>query len=170
MDNLIDSEGTELFLSLDGTTVLAFDCPTGLTGLGFTAAERESSCLNETISKSRPGKRKLSNFQVPFRLIAGSAAHQYLLNLAKEGEANLELPFAIGLSDGTADPTISSGAFVAPGTPPNYTRTFAIGTLFVGSVSVDATDGEDVLGTFTAMPQSLEWFFKPAASSSPVPL
>lgn len=162
-ENLIDSEGTELFLSLDGTTVLAFDCPTGITGMGFTAAERSSSCLNETIAKSRPGKRTLSNFQVPFRLTAGSEAHQYLLSLSKEGEVNAEIPYAIGLSDGTPDPTLTAGAFVAPGTPPNYTRTFAIGTLYVGGVSIDATDGEDVLGTFTAMPQSQEWFFKPVA-------
>lgn len=162
-ENLIDSEGTDLYLSLDGTTVLAFDCPTGITGLGFTAAERTSSCLNETIARSRPGKRTLSNFQVPFRLTAGSVAHQYLLNLSKEGEVNGEIPYAIGLSDGTADPTLTLGAMVPAGTDPNYTRTMAIGTLYVGGVSIDATDGEDVLGTFTAMPQSQEWFFKPVA-------
>lgn len=162
-DNLIDSEGTELFLSFDGTTATAFDCPTGITGLGFTTAERTSSCLNETISKSRPGKRTLSAFQVPFRLIAGSEAHAYLLSLSKEGEANVELPYAIALSDGTADPTLTAGAFVAPGTSPNFTRTVAIGTLYVGSVTIDMADGEDVMGTFTAMPQSLEWFLKPAA-------
>lgn len=163
MKNLIDSEGSELFLSFDGTTAVAFDCPTGITGLGFTAAERTSSCLNETVAKSKPGRRTLSNFQVPFRLIAGSEAHQYLLSLTKEGTANIELPYAVALSDGTADPTLTAGAFVAPGTSPNYTRTVAIGTLYVGSVTIDANEGEDVLGTFTAMPQSQEWFFKPAA-------
>lgn len=163
MDNTIDADGTELFISLDGTTVLAFDCPTAITGLGFTAAERSSSCLSETVAKSKPGKRTLSNFQVPFRLIAGSEAHQHLLSLTKEGTANIEIPYAVALTDGTADPPITSGAFVPPGTSPNYTRTCAIGTLYVGSVSIDANEGEDVLGTFTAMPQSQEWFFKPVA-------
>ena len=162
-DNLIDSEGTELFLSFDGTTATVFDCPTGITGLGFTTAERTSSCLNETISRSRPGKRTLSAFQVPFRLTAGSEAHAYLLGLSKEGEANVEIPYAIALSDGTADPTLTAGAFVAPGTSPNFTRTVAVGTLYVGGVTIDMSEGEDVLGTFTAMPQSLEWFLKPAA-------
>lgn len=162
-DNTFDSEGTELFLSLDGTTVAVFDCPTALTGIGFTASERTSSCLNETTSRTKPGKRTLSSFQVPFRLTAGSDVHEYLLNLSKEGAVNGELPFAIGLSDGTADPTLTAGAFVAPGTSPNFTRTVAVGSLYVGGVTIDATEGEDVLGTFTAMPQSLEWFFKPAA-------
>ncbi|HSD16782.1 MAG TPA: hypothetical protein VLC71_05900 [Thermomonas sp.] len=162
-EDTIDAVGTELFISLDATTVLAFDCPTAITGLGFTAAERSSSCLNETIAKSKPGKRTLSNFQVPFRLITGSEAHQHLLSLTKEGEPNIELPYAIALSDGTADPTITGGEFVPPGVAPNYTRTMAIGTMYIGSVSIDATDGEDVMGTFTAMPQSQEWFPKPAA-------
>lgn len=161
-ENTIDAEGSELFITLDGTTVLAFDCPTAITGLGFTAAERESSCLNELLSKSKPGKRKLNNFTVPFRLISGSVAHQHLMSLSTEGVANIEIPYAIGLSDGTADPTLVTGDFVAPGTGPAYTRTTVIGSMYVSSVNFDANDGEDVMGSFTAMPQSQVWYPKPA--------
>ncbi len=160
-ENVFDSEGTELFLSLDGTTVITFDCPTGISGLGFTANERESSCLNETVSTSRPGKRKLSAFQVPFRVTKGSVAHKHMLGLSEEGNPNIELPYAIGWSDGVADPALTTGAFVAPGTAPAYTRTTTVGSLYVGSVTFDFQDGEDVMGSFTAMPQTQKTYWKP---------
>ena len=160
-DNNYDAEGTELYLSLDGTDVIVMDCPTGLSGFGFTAAERDSSCINETISKSKPGKRKLNNPTIQFRVVKGSEAHQYLLSLSEEGVANPELLYAVGWTDGTADPTIASGAFVAPGTPPNYTRTFTLGSCYVSAVSFDFADGQDVMGSFTFMPQSQKTYWKP---------
>lgn len=163
-EDMYDSDGTELFLSLDGTTVINFDCPTALTGLGFTAAEREQSCLNNPISTSKPGKRKLNAFQVPFRVTRGSDAHQYLLGLSEEANPNLELPYAVGWTDGTADPDLdTSGAFVAPGTGPAWTRTTTVGSLYVSAVSFDFNDGQDVMGSFTAMPQSQKTYWKPVA-------
>ena len=158
-DNTYDAEGTELYLSLDGTTVTVFDCPTGMSGFGFTAAERDSSCLNETIAKSKPGKRKLNNPTVQFRVIAGSDAHQFLLALSEEGEPNPEILYAVGWTDGTADPVISTGAFVPPGTSPTWTRTCTMGSCYVSAVSFDFADGQDVMGSFTFMPQTqkTEW-------------
>lgn len=162
MDEVFDSEGTELFLSLDGATVLNFDCPTAMTGLGFTAAERERSCLNNPIGTRRAGKRTLNAFQVPFRVTRGSEAHQYLFGLSEESNPNLEIPYAVGWTDGSADPVLASGEFVAPGVAPNYTRTTTVGTLQVSGLSFDFAEGEDVIGTFTAMPQSQRTYWKPA--------
>lgn len=160
-EDVFDSEGSELFLSLDGTTLVAFDCPTGITGLGFSATERESWCLNETISRSRPGKRKLSAFTVPFRVTKGSETHKYLLSLSEEGVANIELPYGIGWSDGTSDPVLTAGEVTPPGTSPNWTRTVTAGSMFVSSVSFDFADGEDVMGSLTAMPQTQKTYWKP---------
>lgn len=160
MAEYFDSEGTELFLSLDGTTLVAFDCPTGISGLGFTASERESSCLNETVSVSRPGKRKLNAFQVPFRVTAGSDTHAHLLSLSDPTVANIELLYGIGWTDGTADPVIVTGAVKPPGTDPTWTRTVTAGSLFVSAVSFDFTDGSDVMGSFTAMPQTQKTYHK----------
>ena len=163
MDDVFDSEGTELFISLDGDVSLNFDCPTALTGLGFTAAERERSCLNNPISFSRPGKRKLNAFQVPFRVTRGSAAHKYLLGLTEETNANIEIPYAVAWTDGTADPVLASGEYVAPGIAPAYTRTTTVGSMYVSAVSFDFADGEDVMGSFTAMPQSQKTYWKPVS-------
>ena len=43
------------------------------------------------------------------------------LDLSEEGEANPEILYAVGWTDGTADPVISTGAFVPPGISPNWT-------------------------------------------------
>lgn len=159
-DNTFDSDGTELFLSLNGSVAIQFDCPTAITGLGFTATERTQSCLNSTISNKRAGKRELNAFQVPFRLIAGSQAHQYLMSLFDDATANLEIPYAIALTDGTSDPALVSGSFVAPGSSPNWTRTVAVGDLQVSALTIDFNDGEDVMGSFTALPMSVKWYYK----------
>lgn len=160
MDNTFDSEGSELFLSLDGVDIIVMDCPTGMSGYGFAAAERDSSCLSETIAKSKPGKRKLNNPTVQFRVIKGSEAHQWLFSLSEEGEANPEILYALAWSDGTADPVIVSGAFVPPGTSPTWTRTCTVGSAYVSAVSFDTADGQDVMGSFTFMPQSQKTYWK----------
>lgn len=160
-DDIFDSEGSELFLSLDGSTVLAFDCPTGMAGFGFSANERDSSCLSETVGKSKPGKRKLNNPTIQFRVTKGSEAHQFLLALSEEGEPNPEILYAVGWSDGTADPVISTGAFVPPGTGPAWTRTCTVGSCYVSAVSFDFAEGQDVMGSFTFMPQSQKTHWKP---------
>lgn len=161
MDDTFDSQGTELYLSLDGTTVVAFDCPTGITGLGITSEERDRGCLNETVGASRPGRRRLTAVTVPFRVVKGSEAHQWLMGLLDPAEPSVEVPFAIGWSDGTADPALASGAFVAPGTGPAWTRTVTAGTAYVSAVNFDFADGQDVIGSFTFMPQSATTTWKP---------
>lgn len=156
-DNSIESQGTELFLSLDGTVVLKFDCPTALTGIGFTAGEIPTNCLDSLNESSRPGRKKLNAFSVPFIVQEGSEAHEYMLNL--QNNATAEVPYAIALSNGTSDPTITAGEFVPPGggTP---TRTIAHGTGRVSGVTVDVADGDLVRGNFTFLPETLTWVFK----------
>ena len=100
-DNSIESQGTELFLSLDGTTVLKFDCPTALNGIGFTAGEIPNNCLDSVTETSRPGRKKLNAFSVPFIVQEGSEAHEYVLDLVNNATA--EVPYAIALSNGTGD-------------------------------------------------------------------
>lgn len=156
-DNTIDSQGTELYLSIDGTTVLAFDCPTAFNGIGFTTSEMQTGCLNTTVNTTRPGKKTLSPVTVPFRLIDGSAAHEWLID--QMNEAAVEVPYFIGLANGTADPTLTAGVFVAPGgvTP---TRSGFMGACYVSSVQIDVNDGEVVAGSFTFAPQSMTPVYK----------
>ena len=157
-DNSIESQGTELFLSLDGTTVLKFDCPTALNGIGFTAGEIPNNCLDSVTETSRPGRKKLNAFSVPFIVQEGSEAHEYVLDLVNNATA--EVPYAIALSNGTDDPTLTAGAFVAPGGVGTETRTIAHGTGRVSGVTVDINDGDLVRGSFTFLPETLAWVYK----------
>lgn len=160
-DNSHDATGTELFLSLDGTTVLKFDCPTAINGIGFTSAKVPNGCLDDTADTSRPGKKTINDITVPYNVQANSEAHEYLLNLVNNPTE--ELPYAIGWSDGTDDPTIASGEFVAPGVDPAFTRTVTHGTGYVLSNNVDINNGSIYSGSFTFAPQSQVTTFKPAA-------
>lgn len=146
-DGSIDSQGTELFLSIDGTAVLKFDCPTALTGLGYDSSEIPLDCLDSVNETSRPGKKKLRPFTVPFIVQDGSEAHEWLLDTTNN--PTVEIPYAIGLSNGTADPTITAGAFVAP-----TGRTVVTGKGYAGSLTVDANGGDVLRGSFTFSPQS----------------
>lgn len=150
-DNSFDATGTELFLSLDGTTVLKFDCPTAISNIGFSAPEVPNGCLDSTSDTGRPGKPKLNAINVPYIVQAGSEAHEYLANIPNSPIT--ELPYCVALSDGTADPTITTGAFVGPGTAGSETRSTYKGTCFVSANAVSIDNGI-VTGSFTFMPQT----------------
>ena len=157
-DDTIDSMGTELYLSLDGTTGVVFDCPTAFNGLGFTTSEMQNGCLNSTIQTTRPGRKTLSPVSVPFRLLSGSATHEWLLD--QINAAAIELPYCLCLSDGVADPTVALGVFVPPGGTGTETRSGFLGTAYIASATIDINDGEVVSGTFTFNPQSMLPFYK----------
>ena len=146
-DNSFDATGTELFLSLDGTSVLKFDCPTGITGIGFTTGEIPLDCLDSIAETSRPGKKKIQTMTVPYIVMADSDAHEYLMNLINN--PTQEIPYLIGYSDGTADPTITDGAFA--NLP---SRSVIKGTGYVASNNVEINNGQVYRGSFTFMPQS----------------
>lgn len=160
-DGSIDAQGTELFLSLDGTTALKFDCPTALNGMGYTTAEINLDCLDSVVETKRPGKKSLNAFSVPFIVQDGSEAHEWILNTTNNPTE--ELPYAIALANGLDDPTLTAGKFVAPGTSPNWSRTVITGTGYAGSLTIDANNGDVVRGSFTFSPQSQVWNFKQAA-------
>ena len=160
MNNDIDATGTELFLSLDGSAALKFDCPTAINSIGFTTNEVANGCLDSTSDTSRPGKPKLNGITVPYNVQAGSEAHEYLANLPNS--PIVELPYCIALSDGVADPTITAGAFVAPGGAGTESRSSYIGTCFVSGNSVDVNNGGIVTGSFTFMPQTQTFIPKAA--------
>jgi hypothetical protein len=151
-DNTFDSTGTELYLCLDGTTVAVFDCPTAINGLGFTSAEMSTGCLTSTVNTTRPGRKTLSPVTVPFRLISGSETHEWIVDQANLAAS--EIPYFIGLSDGTADPTVAAGVFVNAGGAGTETRSGFKGTCYVSAVTIDVNDGEVVTGSFTFHPQS----------------
>ena len=156
----IDAQGTELFLSIDGTAAAKFDCPTAITGGGYSTAEINEDCLDAPFATTRPGRKTLSPFTVPFIVQDGSEVHEWLLNTAN-GPSEL-IPYAIAMSNGTDDPTLTGGVFAAPGTAPAYTRTAVVGDGYIGNLTWDANNGDVWRGSFTFSPKTQAWQFKAA--------
>lgn len=154
----IDSQGSELFFSLDGTTLAKFECPTAITGGGYSTAEINEDCLDSPYASTRPGRKTLSPFTIPFIVQDGSEIHEWLLNTA-DGPSEL-LPFALALSNGVADPVLTDGEFAAPGTAPAYTRTVAVGNGYIGNLTIDLANGDVVRGSFTFSPKAMVWQFR----------
>jgi len=85
-DGVIKTQGSELFtvdkLSSSTASVLKFECPTGITGLGGAADQIESTCLSTVGDKEyEGGLGNPGQVSVPFNFIPRSQSHQILFDL-----------------------------------------------------------------------------------------
>jgi hypothetical protein len=148
-DGVIKTQGTELFtvdtLSSSVASVLKFECPTGITGLGGAADQIESTCLSTVGDKEyEGGLGNPGQVSVPFNFIPRSGSHQILFDLKESREV---IPWLIGLSDGVAPPTLGANdALVAPASP---TRTSIGFSGYVSDLNIDIATNEIVRGTLT---------------------
>ena len=150
----VPSQGTELFLSADGTAVVKFACPTGITGLGGARDQIDTTCLDSVEAESRGGFKRPSAISVPFVFLPGESSHQQVMDeLNDSGEI---VDWMIALSDGTADPTIADGVW----TPPSG-RTSVSFRGYVADVNLDIATNEVVRGTVTIQRSGgLNWTYK----------
>ncbi len=148
-DGVIKTQGTELFtvdtLSSSVATVLKFECPTGITGLGGAADQIESTCLSTVGDKEyEGGLGNPGQVSVPFNFIPRSGSHQILFELKKSRQV---IPWLIGLSDGVAVPALDSNdELVAPASP---LRTSLGLRGYVSDLNIDIATNEIVRGTLT---------------------
>lgn len=148
-DGVIKTQGTELFtvdtLSSSVASVLKFECPTGITGLGGAADQIESTCLSTVGDKEyEGGLGNPGQVSVPFNFIPRSGSHQILFELKKSRQV---IPWLIGLSDGVAVPALDSNdELVAPASP---LRTSLGLRGYVADLNIDIATNEIVRGTLT---------------------
>lgn len=149
----IKTQGTNLYF-VDNNLVVAMQCPTGITGLGGSRDQIETTCLNATDDKSyEGGLGNPGQVSVPFIFDPSASSHQALLDLKESGE---KINWAIAFSDGTSTPTQVYGEFVFP-----TTRTFAGFVAFVSDVNIDVATNEVVRGTLTLQRSGgVDWSFK----------
>lgn len=152
-EDAVQSQGTELFLTT-GTTVVKMSCPTSITGLGGAADTIDTTCLDSLEAESVRGFKRPGQMTIPFILLPQDASHQQVLtDLDESGEV---VEWLIALSDGTADPTVATGDFVAP-----TGRTSVRFKGYVSDVNVDINTGEVVRGTLTVQRTGPKtWSFK----------
>lgn len=148
-EGVIKTQGSELFtvdtLSSSAAQVLKFECPTGITGLGGAADQIESTCLSTVGDKEyEGGLGNPGQVSVPFNFIPRSGSHQILFDLKTSREV---IPWMIGLSDGTAAPTLDSNDDLVA--PPSPTRTSIGFSGYVADLNIDIATNEIVRGTLT---------------------
>lgn len=112
----VKTQGTHIFL-VDNTasapTLFKMSCPTGITGLlSGSTDEIDTTCLDASSRTFELGLSDQGEMSVPFIFNPEDNGHRTLFDLVAAKRATEIL---IGLSDGTAIPTLdSNGAIVAP--------------------------------------------------------
>jgi Phage tail tube, TTP, lambda-like len=145
IDNAFETKGTHVyFVAQDGTTIHAFSCPTGVTGLnGGTADTIDTTGAFRT---NITGFADTGDVSLPFIFYDGSASHI----AAKALHSSKAIRgWMVGLSDSTTAPTVidSDGML----TPPSARSSFTF-LASVSNMTFDVAVGDVVRGTMTLKP------------------
>lgn len=150
----IKTQGTKIFF-VSGAAVKSMSAPTGVSGLGGGNRDQiETTTLDDTEDKTyESGLRNPNQVSVPFVFKPTEMSHQELLDLHDSG-ANTN--WMVGLSDGTAAPTIVSGKLSM-----EATRTAVSFDAYVADVAIEIATKDVVRGTLTLQRTgSPAWTFK----------
>lgn len=102
----LDTQGTNLyFIDPDTFAVTAVGCPTGISGFSAPRDERETTCLEDVARSYEAGMLTPGTISVTLNFDPSDASHARLHELY---EAGTSLEWAIGFSDGTAEPGVDS--------------------------------------------------------------
>lgn len=154
----IKSQGTELFYVRPGSSpvLVKLHCPTGITGLGGAADQVESTCLSDTEDKQYVrGLGNPGQVSAPVNFDPQQASHEDMFALKASGET---LEWIIGMSDGTALPTLDSSGEIVPPVGRSSIR-------FVGYIAdwgLDFAGNDIVKGTLTIQRSGSVTFTKKA--------
>lgn len=102
----LDAQGTKIYF-IDPTSfaVTTIGCPTGISGFSAPRDEREVTCLEDIARAYEAGMLTPGTVNVTLNFDPSDASHVRLHELYNAGTS---MDFAIGLSDGTSDPTADS--------------------------------------------------------------
>lgn len=110
------TQGTELWFVSTASTpaIVKVGCPTGVTGLGGSRNQIDTTCLDSDEMQYEPGMANPSTVSVPINFDPQNVSHEELLEMFDEGNT---VHWILGLSDGTAPPTVDgSGTVTYPAT------------------------------------------------------
>lgn len=129
------TQGTMLYLIVpaddpDPAEVLRVGCVTNLTGLGAPRDQIETTCLESLARTYEPGMPTPGTMTFTVNFDPEDESHLVVHQLYRSG---VKVDWAVGWSDGTADPTLGSDdGFDLPDT-----RTWALLNGFVSDVPFD---------------------------------
>lgn len=115
----IKTQGTMLYtIDPDTGTVLEVGCVTSISGIDTTVEQVETTCLDASARTYMSGLATPGNASFGVNFDTSDSSHVRLHQLKVSGET---LQWAVGFSDGTADPTVITNSageseFVLPTT------------------------------------------------------
>lgn len=121
------TKGVELFYVSGASAATKVGCVTSIDGLGGAADNIDETCFDSAEREYSAGYPNPGQVNIGFIWDTEDAGHEDLLALKESGA---KIQWFIGFSDGTADPTVASSAFVAM-----VTRTNIVFTAFVADVT-----------------------------------
>lgn len=117
----VKTKGTELWLVRNDSTgysVVKIGCPTGISGLGGGKSQIETTCLDSEEQEFVAGFAQPGPVTVNLDFDPSKISHKHLWDYAESGET---LTWVIGMSNGTAAPTVDSlGVVTFPTTRTYY--------------------------------------------------
>lgn len=139
---VIKSQGTELYYASGATTVQKIVCPTGISGLGGTRDQIESTCLDDTEDKQFvAGLGTPGQVTIPFNVHKGEISHEEILALKASGEVK---SWGLYSSDAATAPTAVGSVM-----QPVVGRVSAIFNAYVADVTIDVGANDIWKGTIT---------------------
>lgn len=156
----IKSQGTKIYfvdsITTPATPVVArLICPSSVSGVGGGAADQiDVTCLDATTEREFvSGLASPSAVSVPYNFDPRLVSHQLLNKLKASGD---KIEWIICLSDGTTEPTLTSGVLTAP-----TARTSVKFTAYVSENTIELAQNEVVKGTLTLQRSGAEaWVYK----------
>ena len=124
------TQGTELFYVKSPTSIVKIGRLTGVTGTGGANSQIDKTDLDSTENEYIAGLPNPGAVSVPINFTPSLLAHQELYALWQSGAST---SFIVGLSDGTALPTIATGTVTYPAT-----RTFFDFNGYIADFPIDA--------------------------------
>lgn len=146
------AQGTQIyFIDPDTDTIVAVDCATAFTPGGAPADQIETTCLEDTTRAYMPGLRTPGQASLTINADPENASHIRLHEMS-ETDPSPTVDWAVGWSDGTAEPTVDAinGGFTLPTTRTWFTFQgyvsdfpfdFAANTVVTSAVTIQRTGG-----------------------------
>lgn len=108
------AQGTQIwFIDPTGSTLTEIPDATSLNPGGAPADQIETTPLSASARTYKKGLRTPGQAQVGINADPAIPAHTRLFELSKDN-SDTRIKFAVGMSDGTAPPTVTTGNFTLP--------------------------------------------------------
>jgi hypothetical protein len=126
-----------VYTDSNGTDIVQLGCPKGITGLGGSKSQIDTTCLDSDEMEFSPGMGSPGALTVNIDFDPAKVSHRDLVEMDEDDTITT---WVIGLSDGTALPTVDSAGTV---TYPD-TRTFVSFEGYIADLPLDFAINQNV--------------------------